>query len=75
MALVSHLDFDMTLTWKWNFNIRNGFCIPKNNKKTSYTAFKNKWLESFFSRWVLAAILDLCRLRELPNAAILATKL
>jgi len=30
MALDGHLDFDITLTWNWKFNIRNGFCKPGN---------------------------------------------
>jgi len=29
MTLDSHLDLNMTLTWNWKFNIRNGFCIPE----------------------------------------------
>ena len=34
-----------------------------------------KWLESCFSKWVLVTILDLCRLRDVPKVATLATKL
>jgi len=47
----------------------------KTYEKTSYTSLKGMWLESLFTRWVLAAILDLCRLWELLKVATLATKL
>jgi len=30
MVLDGHIDFDMTLTWNWRFDIRNRFCIPDN---------------------------------------------
>jgi len=33
MALYGYLDFDMTLTCNWKFNIRNGFCIHENSLK------------------------------------------
>ena len=33
MALIGHLDFDMTLNWTWIFNIRNEWCIHENPRK------------------------------------------
>ena len=46
----------------------------KNTKMTYYMPSKIAISKVIFSRWRLAAILDLCKLWELPKVAKLATK-